>query len=89
MDFIYERGWGPPLTVATLRELLAGYDGDMLVVTTGLDGAGFACVHHEYDHVRTETVVSASGANGVADFWSPTRPDAHQGEPLEVLAIGE
>lgn len=89
MDFIYERGWGPPLTVAKLRELLAGHDDDMLVVTTGLDGAGFACVHHEYDHVRTETVVTARRANGVADFWSPTRPGAPQSEPFEVLAIGE
>ncbi|WP_419923751.1 hypothetical protein [Candidatus Poriferisocius sp.] len=84
-----DASWGPALTIGRLRAILDQSFNDMLVVTTGLDGAGFARNWPgNYNYIRVERAV-AFAPTGVCDMGRPQALGMDPAAGVDVLAIGD
>ena len=80
---------GPALTVGGLRAILDQFPDDMLVVTTGLDGAGFARIWPgKYNDIRVERAVAFTPTE-VCDMDRPQALGMDPADSVDVLAIGD
>ena len=84
-----DASWGPALTVGGLRAILDEFPDDMLVVTTGLDGHGFAYIWPgKYNDIRIERAVAIT-PTGVCDMDRPQELGTNPEGGIDVLAIGD
>lgn len=80
---------GPALTVGGLRAILEEFPDDMLVVTTGLDGYGFARIWPgRYNDIRVVRAVPFA-PTGVCDMRQPQELGLEPADGIDVLAIGD
>jgi len=84
-----DESFGPALTVGGLRAILEEFPDDMLVVTSGLDGHGFAYIWPgKCNDIRVERAVAITPTQ-TCDMDRPKELGIDPDDGIDVLAIGD